>query len=125
MPRLHIRVGAEVRDWRSHLDAASAQVKRAFTDGEDNGRPNAAASQGRADAEAALAWPSTKRHLQHVQTDVAEKLAKIDTREQLLNSQFVGETQQYHSQRQRHATKQVWHSCIFRKLVSLTVSAPC
>lgn len=113
MPRLHIRLGAEVRDWRSHLDTAAAQVQRAFVDGDDEPRSDATRSVAAASArgDASLAWPGTKRQLQHVQSEVADKLAKIDTREELLNGQFASETQQYLSQKQRHTTRQARRFC--------------
>jgi hypothetical protein len=108
VPHLQIRVAAEARDFRAHLEAASEQMQRIFPEDNlqrpslDNKAPGAEAGPG-----LPLTWAQTKRNLQHTQNEIAEHLAKITTREDLLNDQFAAQMQDYQNQKQRHVKRQV------------------
>lgn len=109
LPHLQIRVAAEARDFRAHLEAASEQMQRIFPD-DDLQRPsldNKAPAGAEAGPGLPLTWAQTKRNLQHTQNEIAELLAKITTREDLLNDQFAAQMQGYQNQKQRHIKRQV------------------
>jgi hypothetical protein len=109
-PRLQIRVAAEARDWRTHLDAASEQLLRTFP---EESSLHAATGMVSTHFEGVgsgsiPAWPQTKKHLQQVQAEVAEQLTKIETREQFLNNELTSRTDEYRNKKQIHEHKQVW-----------------
>ena len=107
-PRLHIRVAAEARDWRTHLEAASEHLRRAFPD-HDSAPATSGADHASGVSPAAMAvqaWPQTKKHLQQVHNEVSEQLAKISTREHFLNSEFAARTDEYRNKKMLHEQKQ-------------------
>ena len=85
-PKLLIRVAAEARDWRTHLDAASRD-KEVLT----------------------KAWPPAQTSLLRLRGEVTEHLAKVDTREAFLNGEFAAWTDEYRNKKEVFASKQVEH----------------
>lgn len=109
VPHLQIRVAAEARDFRAHLEAAAEQMQRVFPDDDlqhrslDNKTPVSAESA----LGLRLTWGQTRKNLQHTQNEIADHLTKIATREDLLNDQFAAQTAEYQNQKQRHTKQQV------------------
>lgn len=101
-PRLQIRVAAEARDWRTHLEGAVEQLHRTFPKDKSSVTPS------KEDLETiGAAWPQTKQHLQQISTEIAEQLTKIDTREQFLNNELAARTDEYRNKKHIHERKQV------------------
>lgn len=98
VPRLQIRVAADARDWRSHLDTAAEHLRRAF--------PLAAERKGAGDAPMS-AWPQTKRFLAQVQAEVGEHMDRISFREQFLNNELAQEVTEYRTRKLEHEQRQV------------------
>lgn len=100
-PLLQIRIAAEARDWRTHVDAAASQLRRAFPVDGRSSTPSSASSAP------SVEWATTQKQLHLVGTEVAEQLAKISTREQFLNGEFASRTEEYRNKKANHETKQV------------------
>lgn len=100
-PRLQIRLAAEARDWRTHLETAADHLRRTFPSSEKE-----AAHSSSHDTIAAV-WPVTKKHLHRVRQEVSEHLDKIDSREEFLNNELAARTDEFRNKKQIHKRKQV------------------
>lgn len=103
-PKLHIKVTAEARDWRTHLDTVLQQLSQAFqvVDGQE-----AKAQHGGSNQNSKLATvPEIKRTLKQMQTEVQEQLSKLDTRERFLNDEFATRTDVYRNKKELLQIKQ-------------------
>jgi hypothetical protein len=91
-PKLQIRVAAEARDWRTHLEAA-LQDKESLV----------------------KLWPDSQTALKHVQQGILKQLAKVDNRENYLNNEFASRTDEFRNKKEVFIQKQVRirvHTCI-------------
>ena len=101
-PKLHIKVTAEARDWRTHLDTVLQQLSQAFqvVDGQDS-------KAGGSDQGSSLATvPEIKRTLNQMQSEVQEQLSKLDTRERFLNNELATRTDVYRNKKELLQIKQ-------------------
>lgn len=108
-PKLHIKVTAEARDWRTHLETVLQQLSQAFqvVDAQDS----TAQQPGRSTQNAATlaTLPEIKRALNQMQTEVQEQLSKLDTRERFLNNEFATRTDVYRNKKELLQIKQACH----------------
>lgn len=98
-PRLQIRIAAETRDWRTHLDGVKQWLKASFNAAEKD-----AGTQGQ---QAPVAWKQVKRSLNHVQNDVHEQLNKLETRERFLNNEFTARTEEFRNKKESFESSKV------------------
>jgi intraflagellar transport protein 57 len=105
-PKLHVRITAEARDWRTHLDSIIEQLHRAFqhTEADENSSQQTIAS---AEGPKIVAWPEIKRMLNQIHNEVHEQLNKLETRERFLNNEFATRTDEYRNKKESLLAKQV------------------
>lgn len=103
-PRLQIRIAAETRDWRTHLDGLTQWLQATFDATEKD-----AGKQGQ---QASMAWEQLKKLLNRVHNDVHEQLNKLETRERFLNSEFAARTEEYRNKKESFEARKVG-ICVF------------
>lgn len=99
-PKLQIRVAAEARDWRTHLEAA-LQDKQGLV----------------------KLWPDSQTALKHVQQGILEQLEKVEDRENYLNNEFASRTDEYRNKKEIFIQKQVRSSAAYDGLLSCLIHA--
>ena len=98
-PKLQIRIGAEARDWRTHLDGVMQCLQSTFSEEEAQGGP--------ARQQAGILWPQVKSLLRIVQSDVNEQLNKLETRERFLNHEFAARTEEFRDKKESFEASKV------------------
>jgi len=96
-PRLKVASAADAKDWRSHLESAH-----------------------RHQGEIARTFPEVKVMLDHITTDVAQMLEKIDTRERYVNNQLEPLSAEYQHHRETLNGVQERYSGSTEKVADLT-----
>eukprot|EP00892_Ulva_mutabilis_P007190 jgi/Ulvmu1/4843/UM020_0129.1 len=100
-PRLQIRIAAEARDWRTHLDGVIQSLQGTFSEATSESSP--------AQQQASVAWTHVKDMLKHVQNDVNEQLNKLEIRERFLNNEFASRTEEYRNRKESfEASKELY-----------------
>ena len=113
-PRLQVRIAAETRDWRTHLDGVTQLLQATF-----NATEKDVGMQGQ---QASVAWEQLKNLLNHVQKDVHEQLNKLETREHFLNNEFAARTEEFRNKKESFEASKVSINSLAARSLKVDVS---